>query len=602
MGEVGEVPQPSKVETRPKTEQLSTEAVLAKLKPRQVEAEEGSRHTIYTFRNKKGKPVEILFYTPNELPTVESEVNGKFVVMNGDDPRWRKNEEWEDFCLKTIKASANSESRQHDYVSQVEEAVASGKGMLFVEANPGPLLEVADQLGIELDDSLREALAVIKEKKLDEASLGVLDTVLAGNLVDDENNFRTQHQHEGEALYLLSLKGDENAQQLLAKKRETVQKSDEKRRMERKEKFAEQRKKDEESGREALELKDLVTVHATRYLPQEEKEELEIPTTFEATDWQIPMNTIHFALNHEVAPHMYGSWEGVPYVVISPLDKMIEVNGNPTVLNTIDTFWEIGPCRRLKLPENTAVVQPGDLPKEEVISGVETNDIRYKASDLAPEDIATLSKDLSKRARDKLNSNLVGIIVDNFSEHPSEKQIELPKRQVESLVEVTGFPENRLNILTDLQEYRLGEVVGNILSMAEIEISDEQKETIVQKLERRIVAIIKRVAVEKKIMQMGYDVKPGGMWAWGGSWKVTLQTVALGAKLEVPVIAHTHHVSSKVTDQAIKGLGALLDTERNPEAKERMKAYREVKQYIRKEYMPKITQDTRRMLYLTGAI
>lgn len=603
MSEVGEIPT---IETEPTVELKSTEAVLAELKPRQIEAQEGSRHTIYTFETKDGKPVEVLFYSPNELPLVESEVKGKTVVINGDDPRWRTNEEWEDFSLMTIRASANAESAQQSYAQQVKEAVASGKGMLLVEAGPEALLETAEQLGMELDESLQEALSELREKRLTGAGLEVIDSVLAGNLIDDEGKFRIEHQHEGEALYLLSLVGDKEAQQLLAKKRGVIQESDKKRGAERKAKFAEQRREDEKSGQEALELKELVAVHATRYLPKKGAENLEIPTSFEASGWQIPRDTIHFALNHEVAPHMYGTWEDVPYVVISPLSDMIEVNGNPTVLNTVDTFWEVGPGKRLKLPENTAIVQPGDLPKGEIIAGVETNNVRYKASGLAPEDIITLSQELSKGARHRLNSDVVEIVVEivveSFSESPIGSQVELPRKQMESLVEVTGFHENRLNVLADLQEHFVEGVVSNILNMAEIEVTNEQKDTIVKKIRKRIAAAIKRVAVERKVVQMGYKVQPGGMWAWGDSWEVTYQTIALGAKLEVPVMAHVNHVSSGVKDAAIRGLGALLDVERTPEARERVKAFNSRRRYIRDKYVPQVTQDTRRMLYLIGAI
>jgi len=602
MSEVSEAPQPSTVELQPQLERLSTEAVLVRLKPRQVEAEDGSHYTIYTFENKNGKPVEVLFYSPNELPLVESEVKGKFAIINGDDPRWRTNEEWEDFSLKIIKASANAESAQSNYAEQVKEVVTSGKGILLVEAGPEFLLETAEELGVELSKLLQEALSKLREKGLTDAGLEVMDSVLAGNLINDEEGFNTEHQHEGEALFLLSLMGDEKAQQLLNKKKGALQKVDEKREAGEKARFAKLREENEKTGQEALELKELVAVHATRYLPQRGADYLEILTTFEGSGWQIPRDTIHFALNHEVAPHMYGSWEGVPYVVISPLEKMIKVNGKPTVLNTVDTFWEVGPGKRLVLPENTAMVRPGDLSEGEILRGVNSNEVLYKASKLKPEDIATLFKELSKRARDRLNSNIVGIVVESFSECPYGDQIGLSEEQMKSLVEVTGFHENRLNVLADLQERPVKEVVSNILKMAEVGVADEQKEMIEKKIRGGIAAVIKRVAVEKKIIQMGYEVQPGGMWAWGDSWEVTAQTVALGAKLEVPVMAHTNHISSRLENAAIRGLGVLLDVERTPDVKERVEAFRKARQYIREEYIPKISQDTRRMLYLTGVI
>ena len=594
--------QTSTTEVKPVTERLSTEIVLAKLKPRQIEAEEGNHYTIYTFENKDGKPVEVLFYSPNELPLIETEVTGKDVVINGDCPRWRTNEEWEDFSLRTIRSSANAESTQQSYAQQIKEAIASGKGMLLVEAGPEALLETAEQLDIELDESLQETLSELKEKRLTNSGLEIVDNVLTGNLINDEGVFKTEHQHEGEALYLLSLTGDKAAQQLLTKKKEAIQKVDEERVMEKKAEFAEQRQKDEESGKEALELKKLVAVHTTRYLPQKGTKGLEIPTTFEGSDWQIPRNTVHFALNHEVTPHMYGNWEDIPCVAISSLEDIIEANGKPTVLNTIDTFWEVGPGKRLKLPENTAIIQSDKLPVGKIITGLETNDVRYKASNLETEDITALSKELSEKARDMLNSDAVKIIIRSFSESPIGDEIKLPKEQMESLVKITGLFENRLNILSNLQEHSVEEVVDNVLNMAKVEITDKQKELIMKKLREKLVTTIKRIAVEKKIIQMGYDVKPGGMWAWGGSWEVTRQTASLGAKLEIPVMAHTDHINSEVEEITTRGLSSLLDVEKIPDVKEREQIFESSKRHIRKEFFPKVTQDTRRMLYLTGVI
>lgn len=581
---------------------ISTEKTLAELKPRRVEAEEGNQHTIYTFETEDGKPVEILFYSPNELPLVREEIREKFVLINGEDPRWRTGEEWEEFSLGILNASANSDLKERSYNQQASEIIASRKGILLVESSPEALLETAKQLGVDLERPLQEALFELENKKLTEAGLDVIDSVLAGNLIDDRGQFRGEDNHEGEALYLLSSIGNEEAKRVLDKKKEMIDEADRKRDEEEKVKFAEQRKKDEEKGQEALELESLVAVHATRYLPIQGEEGLEMTTTFEASDWEIPRDTIHFSLNHHVAPHMYGSWSDTPYAVISPLKEIMDANGKPAVLNTVDTFWEVGPGKRLKLPKNTAIVQPGDLPDGEIISGVETGDIRYKASGLEPKDVATLSNELSDRGRDNLNRNLLRIIGDNFSEYPLGNQIKLSKEEMESLREIAGFFGSPLNVLVDLQGRAAEDVVRSVLSMAEIETTNEQRETIAEKIKRRMVATIKSVAVEKKVMDMGYEVKPGGMWAWGGSWKVTYETNTLGAQLEIPVMAHTDHVSTRVLEEGIRGLGTLLDVKDTPQPRKRLERFEKNKEHIREKYLPETSQDTRRMLYLSGLI
>ncbi len=600
MGEDVEA-QKHPVETTPKP--ISTEKTLAGLKPRRVEAEEGSKHTIYTFRTKDGKPVEILFYSPNELPLVKEEVKGKFVLINGEDPRWRTGEEWEEFSFVTLEASDNTDLRERNYAQQTEEVIASGKGMLLVESNPEALLETAKQIGIELEGPLQEALSSLESKKLTEAGLEVIDSVLAGNLIDNEGRFREEHNHEGEALYLASLMGNEEAKRVLDNKRETIEGLDRERDEEEKAEFAEQRRKDKEKGQEALELESLIAVRATKYLPVEGEEGLEMVTTFEASDWEIPRDTIHFSLNHHVAPHMYGSWSDTPYAVISPLEEMMSSNGKPTILNTVDTFWEVGPGERLKLSENTIIVQPGDLPEGEIISGVETKDIRYKASGIKPEDIKSLRQEITERSKVNLNHEIIEMIVNSFSDYPIGDQIKLPREQIEYLAGITGIFEGRLDLFKDLEEQEIDSLVEDLLVESGIEITDEQKEQIAQKIEKRLVYTIKNIAVQKGISERGYEVKSGGMWAWGSdSWEATYQTRALGARLEIPVMAHSAHVSYHVLEEGIRGLGILLDVKDNPQARKRMGQLEERKQRIRREFLPETSQKTRRMLYITGLI
>lgn len=579
---------------------LPVEKVLEKLNPRQVESEEGIRHTIYTFQSKEGRPIEVLFYSPNELPLIEEEAKGKYVIINGEDPRWRTNEEWEDFSLRVLRASKNEESAHLGYSEQIAEYLESGKVLCFVEAGPEGLLGLVEQLGIELGE-LKKVLRQIEERKLSEAGLQMLDAIIAGNLIDDRGETKITHSHEGEALYLLSLQGDKKAEQSLAEKQRVIKKMDEKNRREIKTRLEKIRRENEEKGQESLELKSLVAIHATRFMPFNNKGTLEMETTLDSSDWQIPRDTIHFALNHLVAPHMYGTWEAAPYVVISPLEDLMELNDRPTVLNTVDTFWEVGVGRRLKLPEKTALVQPKELQEGEIISGVETNNIYYKSSRITPKDVEVLSREVGEWSRRNLNNDILEIIVHSFSEHPWGDQIELPAAQLKSLVQVTGFFEGKLDVLSDLKEISIDRTVKKVLNMSEIKISDDEIKGIARKIEARIIALIKRVAVEKKSIQMGYEVQPGGMWAWGGSWKVTYQTNALGAKLGVPVMAHTDHISSRAEENAMRGLGALLD-EKTPEIRERVNRFEDARKYIKEKFISEVSQKTRRMLYLVGMI
>jgi len=188
-----------------------------------------------------------------------------------------------------------------------------------------------------------------------------------------------------------------------------------------------------------------------------------------------------------------------------------------------------------------------------------------------------------------------------FSEHPMMGEIGLTGEQSECFAQAMGlFGGNPLDILEELRTSPPEEVVERILKSVGIEISPEQKKMIGEKIIQVVVARIQRLAVEKKITQMGFEVKPGGMWSWGDSLEITDQTRALGAELEVPVMAHAEHVTSKVRADALRLLWHLLDDRKDP--RERTRDFRKGQQIIREEYMPRVSQDTRRMLYLAGVI
>ncbi len=54
---------------------------------------------------------------------------------------------------------------------------------------------------------------------------------------------------------------------------------------------------------------------------------------------EIPRLTVHWALNHLVANHLYGDWSEADLIIISPGDKIVSENGVPDNLNAVDTFW-----------------------------------------------------------------------------------------------------------------------------------------------------------------------------------------------------------------------------------------------------------------------
>lgn len=105
--------------------------------------------------------------------------------------------------------------------------------------------------------------------------------------------------------------------------------------------------------------KDISLVHLTGNLPTVNKftGQKRIDSSFD--NGRVNRNSVHFAQNHSVESHSYGGWDSMPFAVVAPLDKMVELNGNPSSVKPIDTWFEARPGEGAMLPEGTILVKPG---------------------------------------------------------------------------------------------------------------------------------------------------------------------------------------------------------------------------------------------------
>jgi len=92
-------------------------------------------------------------------------------------------------------------------------------------------------------------------------------------------------------------------------------------------------------------------------------------TSFSSSHGQHKRNTLHFALNHKVRPHFQGSWEEQSYVVIAPLEAVIEKNGIPTALCAVDTWWTREKNEPIVMPHAKMI-----LPDERLQTLIERSD------------------------------------------------------------------------------------------------------------------------------------------------------------------------------------------------------------------------------------
>ena len=140
---------------------------------------------------------------------------------------------------------------------------------------------------------------------------------------------------------------------------------------------------------EQLGYQHLSLVHTTDYLPRRHEADgrLHIGTTFEATG--LPRNTLHVALNHMVESAATSSdWSAKKFIIVAPLDKAVELNGEPSAMIAHDTWWEAAPRKGLALPAETIIIRPGTT--KAVSVHPESNEVRYKSHGITEVDVSEL--------------------------------------------------------------------------------------------------------------------------------------------------------------------------------------------------------------------
>lgn len=606
MGEFGDAGQNaalSQTESRSKERKNTTSEVLEKLKPQKIVDTEGNSRDVYTFTSKAGNKIKTIFYSPEELPFSHDTLKGNLGFILGQKPKWRSDTDWSTFVSQV---ATTSERRTNPLIATVQypaEAVQANKAVYFVESTPTSLLDLAFTLGVE-DKVLRNARLDASHNKITEAAQKLTDDVIAGKVIDDDGNIKNEKDYQGEALAVLSLMGDTEAMSLLKHKKTQLKNLEDNN----KEKDLQKQRDQIAEGRrvEPLKLQDLVAVHTTRYQPKRNGDQWEVQSTFDATNGKGVRQSIHFSLNHAVEGHMYGSWEGAQIVIISPLNKIIEQNGTPTLLNTVDTFFEVSPGTTLKLPQETTIIKPGKTNNGELFVEM-SREIHYKSRKYTPEDVEHLAKSITKDGKYYTNDHISRLITEKLQWDQDYMRDDgsnvFTQEELGILFDSLGGFQTR-DLLSELGKSPITGVLRQIFT--EAGINDRIKDTTINALEHQIELkfsdIVKKQAVNTALEKMGYTVHSGGMWAWGDSFTVTFQTAALADQIGTLVGAHTGHISHRLQEGFMGGWGGagLLTLLQAGEITP--KEYRERAREFVKPLLPELSQASRRMLYTIGAI
>lgn len=580
------------------------ELVENELHPENITDADGIERTIFTFHDASGTPIKVLFHGREELPNLPDKEN---TFSFGQGPRFRSEKDKMDFKERVVR----HHGRRINPELIDKRLVEKGDGLFFVEQSPQALLDMAIALGVNTEE-------VRKMRKLafERSSSGELDTfvdgVIAGNTLDDEGEFKMP-DNTGEALSLLMLQGNETARGIISRKKAVIDSKYEQvkdAQIERLRSFAQNKEK----GSEALKLDELVGVHLTRYMPKRDTRDgaWHISNSYKATNGRSPRITQHFTLNHAVeSAGLYGSWTDTPIAVITPLKTMIEKNGKPAILNTVDTFWEVSPGHDTVLPEDeTVLVAPDSNLSAGELSRRRGNEVVYKSTHFSKEDLTETIQRIDPKYQYWFKKDLYKAFLEGVSEHNGGGlSAVISQDEIHRLAKVFGVPEGEYeNALYDfvtmskelpqeLEGASPEEFVTRVLTTAQVELGDESIERITRAISKNLAQRNKYFTINRVIEDLGYKVHGGGMWAWDGDlWEATEQTQRLGAEMGVPVMAHFHHDSYEQAHAIAMHHGQILQSD------EPAKTTNNCKPHFARLYLPKASPQSRRMMYEVGLL
>ncbi len=336
--------------------------------------EDGYQRRIFEYND-----ITFCFKGLNELPVYPTLKNSRTVIIGEESKVLPVNcpKEYAEYKNKLNSSESNSELQEHYVVN---------KTLLGV-------LNLASKLGAR-DESVNQLVNEVSTGIYSEKALYLLDALVACNFLE-KDDLVEKPRIAAEVVVLLSLLGDKQAQSVVLGKFEKFCK-----------RFKTQENLEQrvQTELESQPLKDSCVVHATRYEPEESKDGLSVKTTFDATNGNVLRHTIHTSLSRKVGSHLYGSWEDVGYIIISPLEEMIKENGVPYSLRSDDTYWERNPGEKLSFPKST-LVAPGGKEVENLIEYVEEeNKVKYKSEDIDIKDfqnLVTIMEDEDEKAREE---------------------------------------------------------------------------------------------------------------------------------------------------------------------------------------------------------
>lgn len=459
---------------------------VEQLDPMEFTDEDGARREVFEFKTVKGNRVGVVFYTREELPFSSEILKGREGFILGEVPKHRDAVEWQGF-VDDVRSASNPSRNPCDLNSfQIKQAFEQDRALLFVENTPVHILDAAFLLGLEggIWRNARQKAAL--DRIYTPEVIGIIDDMIAATVVDDKGHFVHRENQRGEALTLMALLGNGHAREILDEKKKIIEREDERRSREKEDSA---KRKEADLMIEGVKMPGKVwAFHTTNYRPKITPQGIELTSSFDATGGVMTRNTIHFSLNEPITGH-YGisGIENLPYVVIGDLAAMRQVNGNPLMINRVDTYFVLNPGQRLIIP-NGELKMPGHLPYG-VISEKQGQITIYKNEGLSTEDINTIFlkyyDEISPRGKEEIHR----LFRDKLSGWLRQSK-DLPK---EEAIRRHNFTLNAdcEAIFSNLRTKGIEQAITTIFFDGNIQANGKEEETIKKNVENWLVSKIR---------------------------------------------------------------------------------------------------------------
>ncbi len=246
--------------------------------------------------------------------------------------------------------------------SYVEKAAdVESAELLVVTATPEGIMAAAEELGSSNAAALHMSRVAIERGEYDETAMHVVDGILAALVIDDTGNMRETYDTDGYGVVLAGLLGDEVAASIINSKVAALHAY----------KFAEANnsaaelrghiEKNSVLYPESIKPGNVALVHSTEHdLAYDADGTLILKAASQHRDDKLPRATVHFTVNGQVTSHLGGQWSDKNKLIITNFQDMLDADGLPECMNSVDTYYALNPGQALRLPGAKVIESSAD--------------------------------------------------------------------------------------------------------------------------------------------------------------------------------------------------------------------------------------------------